>query len=100
MPLQQETLFRVQLEACCTDPLKDLSQRLEGSIKVQPMCQHIIQLHRQRSGSMPASTFLISRSNIAGALHSPNGMVLNCHSPFPVVKAVLALSTGAMATCQ
>jgi hypothetical protein len=39
-------------------------------------------------------------SNVAGALHSPNGMVVNCHKPCPVVKAVSALSSGAMATCQ
>jgi hypothetical protein len=37
---------------------------------------------------MFANTLSIIRSNAAGALHSPNGMTRNCHSPCPMVDAV------------
>ena len=34
------------------------------------------------------------------ALQSPNGMTVNCHSPEPVVKAVLGRASGDRGTCQ
>ncbi|XP_069051856.1 adhesion G protein-coupled receptor E2-like [Lepisosteus oculatus] len=35
-----------------------------------------------------ASTCSIIRSNVAGALHSPKGMTVNCQSPLPMEKAI------------
>ena len=48
----------------------------------------------------PASTSSISRSKVAGPLQSPNGMTLNCHSPWPVEKAVFSLELSSSWTCQ
>ena len=48
----------------------------------------------------PDKTVSISRSKVAGALHSPNGMTLNSYNPSRVAKAVLFLSTGSSSTCQ
>ena len=47
---------------------------------------------RAVSGGRPASTRSMRRSNVAGALHSPKGITVNCHKPPPVVKAVFSLS--------
>ena len=46
------------------------------------------------------STCSISRSKVAGSLQSPNGMILNCHSPWPVEKAVFSLELSSSWTCQ
>jgi len=42
---------------------------------------------RQPSKVRPVRTDSTSRSNVAGALHSPKGMTLNCHSPRPFENA-------------
>ncbi|GFW38911.1 ATP-dependent DNA helicase [Trichonephila clavipes] len=39
-------------------------------------------------------------SNVAGALHKPKGITLNCHSPCPVVEAVFSSSSGWSSTYQ
>jgi hypothetical protein len=40
----------------------------------------------------PLKTVSINLSNVAGALQGPRGMTVNCHSPYPVKKAVFSLS--------
>ena len=42
----------------------------------------------QRLWGMSARTLSIRCSKVAGALHSQNGITLNCHSPWPIEKAV------------
>ena len=42
---------------------------------------------RQRDQRIPHNTRSISRSNVAGALHSPNGMTRNWNNPSFVTKA-------------
>lgn len=42
----------------------------------------------------------IRRSNVAGARHKPNGMILNLKSPQQIAKAVFGLSSWAISTCQ
>ncbi len=48
----------------------------------------------------PLNTASINLSNVAGALHSPNGMTVNCHSPCPNEKAVFSLLAGSSSTSQ
>lgn len=40
-----------------------------------------------------------TRSKVAGALHKPNGITLNCHKPRPDEKAVFSLYFSAILTC-
>ncbi|KAH9513328.1 hypothetical protein Btru_034641 [Bulinus truncatus] len=42
----------------------------------------------------------LGRSKVAGALHKPKGITVNCHRPLPVEKAVFSLSLGCNPTCQ
>ena len=39
-------------------------------------------------------------SNVAGALHSPNGMVVNCHKPHPVHSSVIQWSVVEILVCM
>ena len=55
---------------------------------------------KQMSHGNPLNTASINLSNVAGALHSPNGMTVNCHSPCPNEKAVFSLLAGSSSTCQ
>src|SRR5436189_4044431 len=48
----------------------------------------------------PFNTLSMSLSKVAGALHNPKGITLNCHRPDPIVKAVFSRSSGARPTCQ
>ncbi len=45
-------------------------------------------------------TVSIRHSKVAGALHSPNGIIVNCRNPNPVINAVASLSRGLTFTCQ
>ena len=55
---------------------------------------------RQLCHFSPASTTSIILWNVAGALHSPNGITLNCHSPAGEIKAVFSLSSSRNGICQ
>lgn len=46
------------------------------------------------------SSLSMSLSNVAGALQNPKGMTVHCHSPKPVVKAVLEWACSDRGTCQ
>lgn len=47
-----------------------------------------------------SNTLSMSRSNVAGALQSPNGRTLNCQSPLFVRNVVLGADSGDHGTCQ
>ena len=55
---------------------------------------------RQRDHRMPHNTRSMSRSNVAGALHSPNGITRNWNNPSFVTKAAFFFASGDMAACQ
>jgi hypothetical protein len=48
----------------------------------------------------PLKTVFISLSNVSGALQRQKGMIVNCHSPWPIKKAVFWLSSEGSAACQ
>ena len=48
----------------------------------------------------PLRTVSIALSKVAGALQSPNGIVLNSYSPSLVEKAVFGLSSSSIGICQ
>ena len=53
---------------------------------------------KQRDHRMPHKTRSINLSNVAGALHNPNGITRN--SPSFVTKAAFLFTSGDMATCH
>ena len=55
---------------------------------------------RHSSHWRPRSTVSMRRSNVAGALTSPNGMTLNSYRPILVEKAVFSWSLGCIFICQ
>lgn len=55
---------------------------------------------RQVVHGKPYRTDSMSLSNVAGALHKPKGITVNCHKPSPVEKAVFSLASLSSSTCQ
>ena len=71
---------------------------LRRSSKVLSITVKSSKCNRQHFQCRLFSTRSISRSNMAGALQSPNGITLNCHKPPFALNAVFSLS--AISTCQ
>ena len=55
---------------------------------------------RQVSHESHVNTVSINLSKVAGTLHHPNGITVNCQRPFSNENAVFSLAVGSSSTCQ
>ena len=76
------------------------SRRPRASVTVPPNEITSSKYTKHRDQRIPHKTWSISLSNVAGALHSPNGITRNWNNPSFVTNAALRLASGDMATCQ
>ena len=76
------------------------SSRWRASVTVPPNEITSSKYTKHLDHRIPHKTRSISLSNVAGALHSPNGITRNWNNPSFITNAALRLASSNIATCQ